>query len=292
MSKDYCPICRQNTNHKSLFKEHRNSDRDDEFQWSRDFEVIKCLGCDNIQYRTTYQDESMIIHDPYEDSEYAYDEKNYFPKNIKAHILVDKYYYIPIKIRVVYIETIEAMKNNCYLLAAVGLRAIIESICREQKISGKNLEQKINSLSRNKLITETDSNRLHSIRFLGNDSVHEMEVPKEGKLRVALKIVENLINSLYLIDIDINEHLDTMINDYEGFNNLFIRKFVSVTKGDEKSVKEVLGKDYRRLEPSYISNFTQQVIDEVINGTITNVSIGAVKNSSVENIPVQHFIKN
>lgn len=292
MNKDYCPKCCQNTNHTSLFKEHTSSDRNDDFQWREDFHIIKCNGCDNIQYRTTNSDESMVEYDHEEDRQYQYEEKIYYPKNLKDHQILTNIYNIPNKIRVVYIETIEAMKNNCYLLTAVGLRAIIEAICIEQNITGRNLELKINNLSKNKLITEKDSNRLHSIRFLGNDSVHEMDVPKENKLNVALKIVENLINNLYLIDIDADMHLDTIITDYEIFKNLLLRKFVSIKQNEEKSIKEVLGKDYRRIEPNYISNFTQQINDEINNNTIGIISVGTVKNSTIENHQVQHFIKN
>lgn len=292
MSKDYCPNCYQNTNHRSLFKENISSKDFEDFRWTKDYEVIKCEGCENIQYKTTYSDESMTAYDPHTDDEVDFSDHNYYPRNLKGHKVLKNIYYIPDKIRIVYIETIEAMKNNCYLLSAVGLRAIIEAICLEQNIMGRNLELKINNLSRNKLITEKDSNRLHSIRFLGNDSVHEMEVPKEDKLNIALKIVESLIDNLYLIDIDANMHLDTIITDYEKFRNLFLRRFIPMAQNEEKSIKELLGKDYRRIETSYVANFTQQIIDEINNNIIGNISVGNIKNSTVENSPVQHFFKN
>jgi hypothetical protein len=292
MSKDYCPSCYQNTNHRSLFKEHIGSKNYEDFHWSEDYEVIRCEGCENIQYRTTYSDESMTAYHPDGDYEVDYSDYKYYPKNLKGHKILKNIYHIPDKIRIVYIETIEAMKNNCYLLSAVGLRAIIEAICIEQNITGRNLELKINNLSKNKLITEKDSNRLHTIRFLGNDSVHEMEVPKEDKLNIALKIVESLIDNLYLIDIDANILLDTIITDYEMFRNLFVRKFIPIAQNEEKSIKELLGKDYRRIETSYIANFTQQIMDEINNNIIGNISVGIIKNSTVENSLVQHFYKN
>lgn len=293
-SKDYCPICCQKTNHSSLFKVSRSSKNNEDFQWSEMFEIIRCNGCDNIQYRTTYSDESMVVysHDSGYEFEEQYDEKKYFPKNLKGHIQLSNIHEIPSKIRVVYNETIEAMENECYLLSGVGLRAIIEAICNEQKIIGRNLEQKINNLLKNKLITEKDASRLHSVRFLGNDSVHEMDVPKEDKLNIALRIVENLINNLYLIDLEANKHLDTIINDYNTFKHLLVRKFVSVNKTEEKSIKEVLGKDYRRIELSYLPNFTQQIIEEINRGELGIISVGSIKNSSIENSPTQHFIKN
>ena len=109
-------------------------------------------------------------------------------------------------------------------------RAIIESICLDQKITGKNLQIKINKLVQNKLISEKDGNRLHSIRFIGNDSVHEMEVPTEEKLRIALDIAEQLVKNLYLVDIEVNQHMETIISDYEGFRNIVLSKLAMILR--------------------------------------------------------------
>ncbi len=289
MSKDYCPICCLPTNHKILFSENKGSESDDDFHWNHKYQVIQCNGCDNVQFRSVYSDESMFSG--YDEYEKSYEEIKYYPLSINGHSTIDNYYHIPYKIRLVYLETLEAIKSNCYLLSGVGLRAIIEAIALEQNITGQNLEVKIQNLLRNKLITEKDANRLHSIRFLGNDSVHEMEVPKESKIRIALSIAEQLISNLYLIDIEANQHLDTIIANYEDFKNMFLRKFYREVSGQEKSIKEIFGKDFRRIEPSYISNFTQQIIDEINNATITTLTVGTVKTSSIENTSVQHFIK-
>lgn len=289
MEKDYCPICSIPTNHNVLFTKKIGSTHEDDFHWNQEFQVIQCNGCDNVQFKSIYGDESMYSN--FDEYERYYDDKKYYPLSINGHDTVKNYYSIPTKIRVVYLETLEAIKSNCYLLSGVGLRAIIEAIAIEQDIQGRTLEQKINNLLRNKLITERDANRLHSIRFLGNDSIHEMEVPKESKIRIALDVVEHLLNNLYLIDIKANRHLDTIINNYEDFKNMLYRKFFKAESGDEKSVKEIYGKDFRRIESTYLSNFTQQIIDEINNGLNTSLKVGAIKNSSIENNPVQHFIK-
>jgi hypothetical protein len=286
-TKDYCPNCQQITNHKCLFVVNETSDDDADFHWEQNYETIQCLGCENIQFRNRFSNEDMVIYGEH-GAEGSYDESKYYPKSLSNHSLVKNLYHLPDKLRIVYIETIEGLKNNCYLLAGVGLRAIIEAICLDQNITGRNLEIKINNLVRNKLITEKDGNRLHSIRFLGNDSVHEMEVPKEEKLRIALDIAEHLLKNLYLIDIDVNKHLDTIISEYEDFKNLVIRKFraSTVNNGDEKSIKEILKKDFRRIETNYLTNFTNQLIVEVQNNLTTIISVGKIENNE------QYFIKS
>ena len=286
-TKDYCPNCQQTTNHKCLFSVSEMSEYNSEFHWEQNYETIQCLGCENIQFRNRYTHEDMFRYTE-EGYEESYDESKYYPKVLNNHSLVKNLHHLPDKIRIVYIETIEALINNCYLLAGVGLRAIIEAICIDQNISGRNLEFKINNLVRNKLITEKDGKRLHSIRFLGNDSVHEMDVPKEEKLRIALEIAEQLVKSQYLIDIDISQHLDTIISEYEDFKNIILRKIrtVVINIGDEINIKEILKKDFRRIETSYLSNFTTQLVDEIQNNIITTISVGKFENNQ------QYFIKN
>ena len=97
-----------------------------------------------------------------------------------------------------------------------------------------------------------------------------------------------MLKNLYLIDIEASEHLDTIISNYDDFKALFLRKYRNTTfaVGDEKNIKEVLQKDFRRIESTYLANFTQQLIDEINNGIITSLSIGKLDNN------IQYFIKN
>ncbi len=286
-TKDYCPNCQKQTNHKRLFGTQKQSEHEDEFQWEENYEIIECLGCENFQFRIRSADEDMIHYDNEGHME-RYDESTYFPRTVANHERLRDLYELPDKLRIVYIETIEALRNNCYLLSGVGLRAIIEAFCLDQKIPGRNLEKRLYNLVRNKLITEKDGNRLHSIRFLGNDSVHEMDVPSEKKIRIALDIVEHLIRNFYLIDKEANKYLDTIIYDYEQFKILVLRKFKmkEFKDGDEKNIQEILGKDFRRIEKNYIQNFIQEFIDEVNNKNLAYVSLGKTENNE------QYFIKN
>ncbi len=289
--KDYCPRCCILTNHEVIHKEKISGDPVEHFSWSESYEIIQCKGCDNIQFRKVNWDETMIGWD-YEIQEHVpYSERTYFPPSVNGHKRLRNFYEIPERIRVVYNETLECLKGKCYLLAGVGLRAIIEAVCLDQEINGKDLATKINNLTKGKLITEKDSRRLHSIRFLGNDSVHEMEVPKESKLRIALDIVEHLINNLYLIDIDANEHLDTIISDYDTFKRMVIKKLGATTTNIQQSINQILGKDYRRIEPSYVNNFVQELIDEIDKGTIPLIALGNSKINAEGKPPIQHFVK-
>jgi hypothetical protein len=63
--------------------------------------------------------------------------------------------------------------------------------------------QSLNKLLANGLITKKASERLHSIRYIRNDSIHELKEPEEEQLLLVLEIIHHLLNDLYLIDVEI-----------------------------------------------------------------------------------------
>lgn len=290
--KNYCVSCRQETNHEILFNTAQGSKEEDDFHWSTKYQVIQCKGCSSIQFRKIDSDESMITYDE-DGDEFSYDETICYPPYLIDHKLLSNYYYIPTQIRTVYLETIEAFKSKSYLLAGAGFRAIIEAICIEEKIKGGNLDQKIANLLKNKLITEKESNRLHSIRFLGNDSVHEMLVPTQKKLYIVLGIIEHLLKNLYLIDKEAKSELDTIVNNYDDFLELLWFEGRKLSIGDEKSIKEILGKQTRRIETVNLQNFTQLLITDITatSPSLKWLSVGQLKPVGNDPINVQHFIR-
>jgi hypothetical protein len=85
------------------------------------------------------------------------------------------------------------------LLAAVGLRAVVEGICEEKSCKGRNLEEKINDLVKRGSLSNDQADFLHLQRFMGNDAAHEIQPPRENELEAALSIIENLLTTLYIL---------------------------------------------------------------------------------------------
>lgn len=260
MEKCYCPKCREQTKHISLFNKKISSGEDDNISWFETFEIVECAGCENIQFKKTYGDESMVNYNSYTDHEEYYYDIMCYPTALKKHIPLVNEYSLPPKIRAIYKETLATFKAGSNTLTGVGFRAVIEAICIDKNIKGKDLQQKINNLLKDKLITEKECKRLHSIRFLGNDSVHEMLKPETSTLYIVLEIIEHLLKNIYLIDLNIGNHLETIINDYSQFEELIWSKCNRLGNGSQISVRSVLGKDFRRFEVESLANFTDMLI--------------------------------
>lgn len=292
--RNYCSTCRNKTKHLVLFEKIFVGEFD-EYKILK--QVVECLGCDNVSFRIEEHDYWDIIHEyDDEDNEVEDNEDNLnykisienFPAIIEGHSEVQNLYNVPSNIRSVYDQTILALKGRSYLLAGVGFRAVIEAICIQEKIKGNNLEIKINNLAKNRLITERESERLHSIRFLGNDSVHEMEIPQERKLFLVLDIIESLLKNLYILDKEAKFVLDTIITEYSELEDFLWRCSENYNLTEEKSIKDILGKHVRRIKID-IGNIEKIVIQRISTGNIEFLKLGGLKNNP-DNTTVQLYL--
>lgn len=285
--KHYCEQCQGETNHRILAKETANFD-DPDLRIQREYYMLKCMGCEEISFRKETQDFELLY--PNRHNEWEPDTRvEIFPFPLRNHKpLYD--YLLPDQIGIIYRETLGALKANCNLLAGVGFRAIVEAICLDKRIKGKSLEVKINNLSKNRLITESEAERLHAVRFMGNDSVHEMKVPKESALFAVLKIVEHLLDNLYIIDHNTKPVLDTIITNFDDFKKLLVKKLKNFEKGDEFPLAKFLGKDVRRLNRQE-AKFELELIDAIDKGDFTRLTLGSKKQFGTNNSNnLQHFI--
>lgn len=190
--KYFCRTCKGLRNHKEIHQEKtRGGDDEGYFQWIRNFSIIQCLGCETVSFLEIYGDTEMIEHNENGELDYYYD-KSIYPNFLEKSDELENQYFIPESIRIIYKETISAFKANSYILTAGGLRAIIEAICNHLKIKKGNLADRIDLLHNKGHLTLSESKRLHSIRFLGNDALHEIEKPKKEQLYILLDIINHL----------------------------------------------------------------------------------------------------
>lgn len=191
-----CSTCKHATNHEVLFSNdvHDSTpDGDIEF-WSSE-QVIKCCGCDEVSFRKTSQCT--------EDFDYATGEMTLteylYPNRAEGRLPMEGHDSFPIKTRRIYGETIKALNQNAFILSAIGLRALIESICVEQKTKSKTLAKGIDELAQSGLLSTKQAEFLHAHRFMGNAAAHEMVAPKATELIGALDIAETLLKTIYIL---------------------------------------------------------------------------------------------
>ncbi len=286
--KSYCENCQFETNHSILFKKVLRS-QSEEYNCATIYLTVQCMGCDSISFRKEFHDFFDAFPDDY--GNWVYDTTlTLFPQTLKNHKDFNDQHLLPDKIQTVYNESLEAIKANCRLLAGVGFRAVVEAICIDKAITGRSLELKINNLLKSRFITDKEAERLHAVRFMGNDSVHEMAVPNENALYVVLEIIEHLLNNLYIIDNHAKKVIDGIITNQNEFEKLLLEKLYYYKKDDDFPLAKFLSKDVRRLN-GQINNFEVELKNQITSSKFTKLKIGDVKNFGTNpSAPSQHFI--
>jgi len=163
-----------------------------------EFRMWVCAGCDTSTLEECYtmnvtdMDTGEIV------GEWTEIETTLYPERAELHVQEKRFNLLPALLNGIYRETLRAFNNGLMVLCAIGIRALIEGICADQEIAGRNLEAKIEGLS--SILPKNIVVNLHSIRFMGNEAAHELTPPEPNELRLALEICEDLLNFLYELD--------------------------------------------------------------------------------------------
>jgi hypothetical protein len=197
-----CNECGRETTHKivSSYNEEK-VDYDDMGNGETSFlknQIIECLGCETVSFRH----ESFDLDDCY------YDDNgdcilnaivNYYPKRSKK-LKVIEYSKLPLNIQPIYKETILAVENKQNILAGIGMRAIIEAICKDLEVEEDkrdNLANKIDKLEKCSKISDAAKKQLHKLRELGNSSAHEAKA--HSNTESLIEIIQHVLEGIYIL---------------------------------------------------------------------------------------------
>lgn len=168
------------------------------FGHTNDWRIIQCLGCDTISFCKSQTDSETIDLD--EDNNIIYPESHeLFPSRIAGRNKLSGFEILPANIKNIYEETYLALCSGQRVLSSIGIRVLIEAICKDKAAKGHKLEVKINDLVTEGHLTSSGAEILHSLRIMGNVSAHEIQAPPESELVIAFDVVENLLSNVYVM---------------------------------------------------------------------------------------------
>ncbi len=193
----YCNRCKNETNHLNKGEHSRMYTEEEQGQliyWEEHIDRFWiCAGCE----QGTLEKKHTVIGDNDANGNQIY-ESTFYPDRKYQHVLRKSFIKIPNKLNILYKETVDAYNNKLSILCAAGLRALIEGICVDKGISGRNLECKIDSLT--SILPENIVKNLHNFRFMGNEALHELNPPENRDLILAIEVSEDLMNFIYELD--------------------------------------------------------------------------------------------
>ncbi|PSB24738.1 DUF4145 domain-containing protein [Stenomitos frigidus] len=197
-----CIQCTGKTTHKVLVSVDIRGTKEEgtySLSWWIDNQIVQCLGCKTVSFReASSNDEEYypISHDAYE---YNVDERLYPPRIEGIKGLGRETHYLPSNVYRIYNENLIALSCQASVLAGIGLRALLETVCKEKEAVGNDLLKKIDSLVSKGILTPASAAILHKIRTLGNAAAHEVKPHNEKQLALAMDIVEHLLKDVYIL---------------------------------------------------------------------------------------------
>lgn len=225
-TKVYCRKCKLETNHEIMFQHIKGwDDEKSGFYENEYYRVCECLGCETVCFVYEYENPDMWYVDENGDG-VPIEHKTVYPESRKdsaTRYEIKNFSYVPEELENLYLQVVENYRMGYYILASVGIRIIIEGLCKKLGIiSGyvidkntnlpitikkgekagqialrKNLEGKINGLESSGILTKSQVEILHSIRDTGNESAHDLEIPSKTSVRKAIEIIEFTFTSIY-----------------------------------------------------------------------------------------------
>lgn len=153
-----------------------------------------CSGCKTGTLEDYYIFD--VLSDDYKDEDMW--QTTYYPERNKLQIKSKEFKQLTRKLTNIYRETLGAYNNNLAILCTLGIRSLLEGICADKKMAGKNLQEKIDNMVN--ILPKNIVSNLHSIRFIGNEAAHELSAPSADELRLAIELCEDLLNFIYELD--------------------------------------------------------------------------------------------
>ncbi|MBY0533957.1 MAG: DUF4145 domain-containing protein [Rickettsiaceae bacterium] len=198
-----CLECDTETFHKVIKSVSEHSEEPWGIYWAN-HEIIMCQGCRTISFRLASGTDDIIGEDY--DGDPIYDTSvKLFPSRIRGRKQLRYAHNLPVKIYKIYSETHKALSSEQPILAGIGIRALVESVCTEKDAKGSNLKERINNLVEIGVLTKEGAQILDNTRIFGNESAHEIIPIKDEDLGILMDIAENLLENTYILPVKARE---------------------------------------------------------------------------------------
>ena len=195
-----CAGCDKVTSHDVVSEvDSRDETPDGDIQVWDEYLTVRCGGCRSLSFcHRSFCSEDVTYDDETGTQRLVPTEKMY-PSRIAGRARMEGEFAIPHGVYRVYRETHNALCEKLMVLAGIGIRAIVEAVCKEKNAAGRNLEERIDSLVTLGVITRDGAAILHSLRFMGNVAAHEVTAHTESELDTAFDVVEHLLTTVYVL---------------------------------------------------------------------------------------------
>lgn len=197
-----CSECDRETTHsivRSANYVNEYEDKDFSVTAWEEYAIIECKGCQAISFRQASSNSENLDHDPDTGATILDEKIDLYPPRLAGRRELKDSWELPFPVRRAYEETWQALQGGMPVLAGIGIRALVETMCKERGANGRSLEKKLDNLVDQGVLTKAGAEILHSLRIMGNDAAHEVKPHKIGDLSTAMDVIEHALQGIYIL---------------------------------------------------------------------------------------------
>lgn len=195
-----CGECGRETRHKVLAetKTHWQDDKALVDLW-RQNQIVQCQGCLTLSFCEASQFSEDVDYDQNSGEPFLPTTRKLFPNRVAGRPMMPEAHLLPHGVFKVYEESHGALCAELRVMAGFGIRAIVEAVCNDREMRGRDLKERIDALELAGLVTPAGAIILHSLRFMGNAAAHEMRAHSHQELNAAFDVIEYLLQGVYVL---------------------------------------------------------------------------------------------
>lgn len=197
-----CASCDRETTHLVLCSAEFIAEwREREFSvddWN-EYQILECRGCHSVSFRQCSRSSEDIEVDPDTGDQELVRTVTLYPRRLEGRKELQHAVKLPATVRGIYQETLEALTNGLPILTGIGIRALVETICRDKKTKGRTLESKLDDLVSKGVVTQDGAEILHGLRIMGNKAAHEVVPSTLTDLNIAFEVIEHALQGVYVL---------------------------------------------------------------------------------------------
>jgi len=138
-----CSRCHVETRHLVLQSVEVSGTVDDWFDYWEKHQLVQCRGCNSMSYRKFYGDSENTFWDEEHEMEVPIKHEELYPSRVAGRHKLWRAPLLPSEISRIYNETHAALCNKQPVLAGIGIRALVETVCKEKGTTKYELVSKV-----------------------------------------------------------------------------------------------------------------------------------------------------
>lgn len=213
--KVHCNSCMRNTWHSRLYCIRKNDGEDEGYFF--EYRLLQCRGCDDVRLSVV----NMVFEG---DEEEEISSRFYPPKLLRKY--PDWFWLFLIQPPGFVIKTsglwgalneiYTSVNSECYRVSMMGVRALLEQIMIENIGDKGSFRKNLYEFKVSGFVSDKQEASLSSALEAGHASIHRAYTPDMDEVSAVLSVLENVIESIYIIPLNERMHLSKISKGREN----------------------------------------------------------------------------